>query len=160
MTGTMTSGAPGLKTAILAVLAIYLPTPSEYHYLQYTQKQSQGTDRNRSQFTWDKNPNWSHFYSGSEEIWRYMKDVAVKHGVDKYVKFNTTVESATWDEDIGLWCLQIVGPDGSRFKDTCNVLVNGSGVLKYVLHSDLPNHEQVVANDEWQLVEMAEHSWN
>jgi cation diffusion facilitator CzcD-associated flavoprotein CzcO len=59
-----------------------------------------------------------------------MKDVAVKHGIDKYVKFNTKVESATWDEDAGLWRLQIVGPDGSTFEDTCNILVNGSGVLK------------------------------
>lgn len=59
-----------------------------------------------------------------------MSDVAFKYGIDKYVKFNTKVESATWDEEAGLWCLQILGPDGSRFEDTCNVLVNGSGVLK------------------------------
>lgn len=83
-----------------------------------------------SQFTWAKNPNWSRYYSGSEEIWQYLKDIAVKYDLEKYVKFKTTVQSATWDEEAGLWRLQLIGPDGSAFEDTCNVLVNGSGVLK------------------------------
>ena len=83
-----------------------------------------------SQFTWAKNPNWSRYYSGSEEIWQYLKDIAVKYDLEKYVKFKTTVRSATWDEEEGLWRLQLVGPDGVAFEDSCNVLVNGSGVLK------------------------------
>lgn len=126
----MIGAGHGWRIAILAALAIFLRTHSEYFCLQDCRKRSQGTNREYSQFTWAKNPNWSHFYSGSEEIRSYMKDVAVKHGIDKYVKFNTKVKSATWDEDAGLWRLQIVGPDGSNFEDTCNILVNGSGVLK------------------------------
>ena len=59
-----------------------------------------------------------------------MKDVAVKYNLERYVQFKTTVESATWDEEEGLWRLQIVAPDGSHFDDTCNILINGSGVLK------------------------------
>ena len=54
-----------------------------------------------------------------------MKDVAVRHGIDKHVKFNTTVQSAAWDEDTGLWRVQVVVSDGSQFEDACNVLVNG-----------------------------------
>lgn len=82
------------------------------------------------QFTWAKNPNWSRFYSGSEEIWQYMKDVATKYDLEKYVQFKSTVESATWDEEAGLWRLRILAPDGSHTEDTCNILINGSGVLK------------------------------
>lgn len=83
------------------------------------------------QFTWEKNPNWSHFYSSSEEIWRYFKHVSTKYDLEKYVKFNTKVQSARWDEDAGMWRLIVIAADGSQFEDECEVLVNGSGVLKY-----------------------------
>jgi cation diffusion facilitator CzcD-associated flavoprotein CzcO len=83
-----------------------------------------------SQFTWARNPNWSRFYSSAEEIWRYFKDVSTKYDLEKYVKLNTKVESATWNETEGKWELSILRDDGSRFEDTCEVLVNGSGVLK------------------------------
>lgn len=62
-----------------------------------------------------------------------MKDVALKYDLEKYIKFNTKVESATWDENEGLWKLELVAPDGSRFLDSCTILINASGVLKYVI---------------------------
>ncbi|RFU26023.1 hypothetical protein B7463_g10312, partial [Scytalidium lignicola] len=94
------------------------------------------------QFTWEKNPNWSKFYSSSEEIWRYMKHVATKYGLEKYVKFNTKVESATWDEEVGVWRLKLVGPDGTPFEDQCEILANGTGVLNSYKFPDLPGIEQ------------------
>ena len=85
-----------------------------------------------SQFTWHRNPNWSSFYSGSEEIWRYFKEVATTYDLEKYVKFNTAVEKAVWQEEEGIWKLTLVSSDGSRFEDECEILVNGTGVLKLV----------------------------
>ena len=82
-----------------------------------------------SQFNWNRNPNWSAYYSSSEEIWQYMKDTATKYDLEKYVQLNTRVESATWDETAGQWRLQIVGPGEKHFEDSCDVLLNGSGNL-------------------------------
>lgn len=82
------------------------------------------------QFTWARNPNWSAYYSSSKEIWQYFKDVATKFDLEKYVKLNTTVESATWNEEKGQWILSLIDADGKQFQDYCEVLVNGSGVLK------------------------------
>ena len=87
-----------------------------------------------SQFTWARNPNWSAYYSSSKEIWQYFKDVATKFNLEKYVKLNTTVESATWNEEKGQWILSLTGADGEHYEDYCEILVNGSGVLKYVHH--------------------------
>jgi len=84
-----------------------------------------------SQFTWHRNPNWTRFYSGAEEIWKYFKDVEQTYGLEKYIKFNTRVERAVWDEEGGVWKLTLIGADGTRFEDSCEVLANGSGVLKY-----------------------------
>jgi cation diffusion facilitator CzcD-associated flavoprotein CzcO len=91
-----------------------------------------------SQFTWHRNPNWSRFYSGSEEIWRYFKDVATTYDLEKYVKLNTKVESAVWQEDEGAWKLSLVSSDGTRSEDTCDVLVNGSGVLNSWKYPNIP----------------------
>ena len=55
------------------------------------------------QFTWHRNPNWSHYYSSSTEIWQYFKDIATTYDLEKYVKLNTSVESATWNEETGKW---------------------------------------------------------
>lgn len=85
------------------------------------------------QFTWARNPKWSAFYSSATEIWQYFKDVATKYDLEKYVKFNTKVESAVWNEEEGLWKLTLIGPDGAKFHDECEILANGSGNLKYVL---------------------------
>ncbi|KAF2094220.1 FAD/NAD(P)-binding domain-containing protein [Rhizodiscina lignyota] len=90
------------------------------------------------QFTWARNPNWSRFYSPSEEIWRYFKDVATKFDLEKYVKLNTTVESATWDEEAGLWRVTLLGHDGKHFEDTCDILINGSGLLNSWKYPDIP----------------------
>ncbi|OQV06871.1 hypothetical protein CLAIMM_11386 [Cladophialophora immunda] len=81
------------------------------------------------QFTWERNPNWSQYYSESPEIWRYFKGVVEKYGLAKYIKLQHTVTRALWDGERGHWEVYIRRPDGTEFKDICNVLINGSGIL-------------------------------
>jgi cation diffusion facilitator CzcD-associated flavoprotein CzcO len=83
-----------------------------------------------SQFSWARNPQWSQFNSGGPEIWQYLKDVALKYDLEKYVKLSHRVDSATWDDSQGVWKLSIQAPDGSFFADQCEILANCSGVLK------------------------------
>ncbi|TVY68915.1 putative sterigmatocystin biosynthesis monooxygenase [Lachnellula suecica] len=90
------------------------------------------------QFKWHRNPSWSQFYSGSEEIWRYFKDIAQTYDLEKYIKLNTKVERAVWDEEGGVWRLTLVGPDGTRFEDACEILANASGVLNSWKYPDVP----------------------
>lgn len=89
------------------------------------------------QFTWARNPNWSHYYSSSEEIWQYFKDVSDKYNLTKYVQFRTAVQSATWDETDGQWRLQIKGPHG-EFEDWCDILISASGVLNSWKYPNIP----------------------
>jgi len=88
------------------------------------------------QFTWARNVSWSQYYSGSEEIWRYFKDVAVKYNLEKYMKFNTAVESAEWDEEEGKWNVTLRGQDGSTAKDRCDILISGSSLPNSVCTHD------------------------
>jgi cation diffusion facilitator CzcD-associated flavoprotein CzcO len=53
-----------------------------------------------------------------------------KHNLDEFAVFNTEVVSAEWDGLKGIWNVELKSTkDGSTFRDSCNVLINGSGVL-------------------------------
>ncbi|KIX97341.1 uncharacterized protein Z520_06793 [Fonsecaea multimorphosa CBS 102226] len=81
------------------------------------------------QFTWERNPYWSQYYSEAPEIWQYFKQVVDKYGLIKYVKLEHTVIGAYWQPQDGEWEVHVRRPDGSAFVDRCNVLVNGGGIL-------------------------------
>lgn len=80
-------------------------------------------------FPFEPNPNWSGYYSYSDEIQEYFLAFAKKYDVEKYVQLNTEVLAGTWDEDQGKWKVELKRKDGSTFVDTCDVLVNGAGVV-------------------------------
>ncbi|OQV04249.1 hypothetical protein CLAIMM_09160 [Cladophialophora immunda] len=90
------------------------------------------------QYSWARNPRWSQFNSSAEEIWEYLKDVAKKFGLEKYVKLEHRLDTATWDEGEGIWRLQIQSPDGSFFNDYCHVFINASGALNDWKYPDIP----------------------
>jgi len=50
----------------------------------------------------------------------------------KYIKLEHRIVGASWNGELGMWEVRVQKADGSEFTDTCNVLVNGGGVLKYV----------------------------
>lgn len=63
-----------------------------------------------------------------------MSDVVEKHDLRKYMKLSHELTGAYWNDEEGLWHVKITGPDGVQFEDKCNLLFNGSGILKYVYH--------------------------
>ncbi|KAF3003284.1 hypothetical protein E8E14_006499 [Neopestalotiopsis sp. 37M] len=94
-------------------------------------------------FTWARNPGWASYYSGAGEIWRYFKDVAVRYDLEKYVKLNTSVRSAAWDDEAGKWHLQISSAaDGSEFTDSCDILISASGILNSWKYPDIPGLDE------------------
>lgn len=82
------------------------------------------------QWSFWRNPEWSSYYSSSEEIWRYMKQWAVESGVEKDVKLGHRVEMAKWVEDEGVWEVRGTKGNGERFVDRGEILASCHGVLK------------------------------
>ncbi|CAK7199298.1 hypothetical protein SEUCBS139899_001974 [Sporothrix eucalyptigena] len=98
------------------------------------------------QFTWARNPEWSAYYASSEEIWTYMKGVTTRFGLAKYMRFNTRVESAVWDEEKGKWRLTMTRTttgDASEARtqttenDECDILIGASGILNSWKYPDI-----------------------
>ena len=49
-------------------------------------------------FSFAPNPNWSSTFSPQSEILDYLKDCAERFGVMPHIKFDTALETASWDD--------------------------------------------------------------
>jgi hypothetical protein len=88
------------------------------------------------QFPWRPNPEWSKYYSGSGEIWEYMKGIVLDEGLDRFIQLNTEVKKATWDDTKSAWTVVLRATDGSRqWEEDFNIFLNGTGFVKYVVVS-------------------------
>jgi len=75
-------------------------------------------------FSFAPNPNWSSTFSPQPEILDYLRDCAERFGVMPHVRFETALESASWDDDDGLWRIET-----SNGALTAEVLVAAQGPL-------------------------------
>ncbi|KAF8847633.1 flavin-binding monooxygenase, partial [Acephala macrosclerotiorum] len=82
------------------------------------------------QYTFEPNTQWSQFFSGGEEIWRYVKGVSEKYKVRENV-FGKKVTGLTWVEAERKWIVGVRGVDDTPRKEEikCDVVVNCTGVL-------------------------------
>jgi cation diffusion facilitator CzcD-associated flavoprotein CzcO len=74
------------------------------------------------------NTEWPAFYATGDEIQNYLRKITREYNLDRDVVYESTVTSAIWNEDDGLWHLEIQQHD-KTIKDSCQILINGSGVL-------------------------------
>ncbi|MFK8015028.1 MAG: flavin-containing monooxygenase [Gammaproteobacteria bacterium] len=58
-------------------------------------------------FSFAPNPQWSRSFSGSEEIWRYLKDCAQQFGVAENLRLGTAVHGLEFDEAAGVWAVTL-----------------------------------------------------
>ncbi|RDL35489.1 Uncharacterized protein BP5553_07420 [Venustampulla echinocandica] len=94
------------------------------------------------------------FYSPAPEILEYFRNVAKKYELYKYIKLSHKIVGATWDEDEGVWNLDVEElSSGKIFKDWCHFLINGSGVLNNWKWPDIPGihsfHGELVHSAAW-----------
>jgi cation diffusion facilitator CzcD-associated flavoprotein CzcO len=75
-------------------------------------------------FSFAPNPNWSSTFSPQPEILAYLKDCAERFGVRPQIRFDTELESATWDDEDGLWKIET-----SNGAMTADILIAAQGPL-------------------------------
>ncbi|MGE2813914.1 flavin-containing monooxygenase [Mycobacterium heidelbergense] len=88
-------------------------------------------------YWFEPNPYWSRLFPPGRELQRYAENVADKYDVHRHMRFNTTVESASWDEDQRLW--QVALADGTSL--TTRFLVTATGFLSQPKSPDIPGIE-------------------
>ena len=76
-------------------------------------------------YWFEPNPNWSRLFAPGDELKSYADHVADKYDVRRYMRFNTTVEGAHWDEDARVWKVALA--DGETL--TSRFLITATGFL-------------------------------
>jgi cation diffusion facilitator CzcD-associated flavoprotein CzcO len=56
--------------------------------------------------SFEPNPDWSHMYSGSNEIQAYLLRLVEKHDLRRHLHVNTAIVEARFDEGEGIWTLR------------------------------------------------------
>ena len=78
-------------------------------------------------YSFAKYPYWSELFSGQPEIWKYQKWVVDKYALKPYIKLNTRIATASFDNSAGVWHLTSVAGD----KYEANVVVMGVGTSRF-----------------------------
>ncbi len=85
-------------------------------------------------YFFEPNPNWSRLYSTGTEIKQYADHVADKYDVRRYMRFNTMVEGARWDEDAKVWRVALA--DGETLD--ARFLITATGFLSQPRLPEIP----------------------
>ena len=85
-------------------------------------------------YWFEPNPNWSRLYAPGVELKQYAEHVADKYDVRRYMRFNTVVEGARWDEDAAVWLVSLAGGETLRTR----FLVLATGYLCQPRTPDIP----------------------
>ena len=80
-------------------------------------------------YSFEPNYDWQHHYPVSEDIRTYYERCAEKYGVNKFIRLNTEVVKAVFDEEALLWRVHIVGKDGVEEVLSANAVISAVGQL-------------------------------
>jgi cation diffusion facilitator CzcD-associated flavoprotein CzcO len=84
-------------------------------------------------FSFAPNPNWSSTFSPQAEILDYLRDCAERFGVMPHIRFDTELESASWDDDDEVWEIET-----SQGPLTAEILIAAQGPLSEPSLPDVP----------------------
>ncbi|KAK3713540.1 hypothetical protein LTR37_008498 [Vermiconidia calcicola] len=76
------------------------------------------------------NADWPQYLSGSDDIFRYLSRVVDCFELRKFMRFNSVVQSCVWDDDDGIWNVEIKDAlSGETYPDDVEGLENYKGKL-------------------------------
>ncbi|ACY99366.1 MULTISPECIES: flavin-containing monooxygenase [Thermomonospora] len=85
-------------------------------------------------YSFELNPRWSRLFAPQQEIWDYMRDVAAKYGLEKYLRYDSRVDALEYDDQARRW--DVIVADGRRYRP--RAVIYGIGALHVPSYPDLP----------------------
>ena len=84
-------------------------------------------------FSFEPKADWSKLFSPQPEIWDYLKGVTEKYGLRRYIRFDSLVDRAHWDDAEYRW--HVFTTDGQEY--VAQFLISGAGALHIPLIPDI-----------------------
>ncbi|OBK83193.1 flavin-containing monooxygenase [Mycolicibacter sinensis] len=85
-------------------------------------------------YWFEPNPYWSRLFAPGHEVQAYAEHVADKYDVNRFMRFNTCVDGAQWDEDAKVWRVTVAGGETL----TAQFLIVATGFLCQPKTPDIP----------------------
>lgn len=85
-------------------------------------------------YWFEPNPYWSRLFAPGNEVFAYAEHVAKKYDVERFMRFNTSVDGAQWDEEARVWRVAVSGGETL----TAQFLVVATGFLCQPKIPDIP----------------------
>ncbi len=89
-------------------------------------------------FSFEPKPDWSRAYPPQEEIHAYLRHCVEKYGLAQYIRFNSPVTGAVFDEATGTWDVRVGGDESF----TARAVVLGNGALNIPSYPDIPGMDE------------------
>jgi len=111
-------------------------------------------------YSFEQNSDWTREYPGQEEILDYLIRTASKYNLYKYIRFNTSVESANWNDVSQKWetKVQVSGTKDSEYSAaytiTSDFLVSAVGQL------NMPQWPKIDGIDDFEGKKMHTSRWD
>jgi cation diffusion facilitator CzcD-associated flavoprotein CzcO len=86
-------------------------------------------------FSFAPNPSWSRTYARQPEIRAYLEDCVDRFGLEPYLRLDTEVRAARWDDTAAVWRLT-VGDDGEVIE--ADIVVSALGMFGAPVAPDIP----------------------
>lgn len=91
-------------------------------------------------YSFEPADHWSEFFARQPELQAYFAGVLARHGLADNIRFGTAVTAARWDEDTGMWEVDVSGAGG---RDTlrARAVISAVGQLNAPFIPDFPGAE-------------------
>ena len=80
-------------------------------------------------YSFEPNPDWTHYFSRGDEIEGYIDACAKKHAVADKVRLGTEVLDVRYDEDAAQWRVRVRGPEAQEETLVANAVISAVGML-------------------------------
>ncbi|MGN6724170.1 MAG: flavin-containing monooxygenase, partial [Marmoricola sp.] len=101
-------------------------------------------------YSFEPNPYWSRLFAPGPELKKYATHVADKYDLKRYMRFNTVVNGAEWDEASSTWT--VTTSDGEKLRG--RFLLTATGFLSQPKMPDIPGIEsfagKVIHTTAWE----------
>jgi 4-hydroxyacetophenone monooxygenase len=92
-------------------------------------------------YSFERNPNWSGYFSKRDELHEYFERCADKFGLRDRIRLQTEVTAMRYDADACLWHVDVKRADGGRETLTANAVISAVGQLNRPSIPDFPGRE-------------------
>jgi len=92
-------------------------------------------------FSFEPNDHWSEFFSRQPELQAYFSDVLNRHELQPFVRWETEVLSARWNDSEAMWTVRTRDAEGEERELEARAVISAVGQLNRAKFPDIPGRE-------------------